>query len=272
MDQFQFTVEDAIVKVRNRCLSAIEALGWQVRHDLTQDYRITCYVPIADILPQAPVYTISLYPEDRVTHLVLVAANDALSQSHAQSDLPKLKAAIITGRVAPSPVETEPASSAGSRSRPKCFISYRRYDSADVVGRIYDRLVAAYGADQIFKDVDNIPIGEDFRKILNEAVTSCAVLLVVIGRDWLTVTGEQGQRRLDDPGDFVRIEIEAALSNDIPVVPLLVREASMPREEDLSGSLRELVYRNGLQIRADPDFHRDMDRLIQALDRLLEPQ
>ncbi len=77
------------------------------------------------------------------------------------------------------------------------------------------------------------------------------------------------ERRLDDPADFVRIEIESALERSIPVIPILVREATMPRPDDLPESLRELVFRSGLQIRPDPDFHRDMDRLINALSGLL---
>jgi hypothetical protein len=117
--------------------------------------------------------------------------------------------------------------------------------------------------------VDNIPIGADFRHVISEAVSRCTVLLAVIGRDWVTVMNEQKLRRLDDPNDFVRIEIETALKHDIPVVPLLVREAAMPREEELPPSLRELVYRHGAQIRSDPDFHRDMDRLIQSLNSML---
>ena len=277
-DRFEFSFEDTLDAVRNRCLSAIKALGWRIRHDLTQELRITCYVPIPELLPQAPVYTISFYPEDQITHVVLVAANDELSRFHAQSDLQLLKTTIITGTspiaasvaLVADTVERESTPTADTHTLPKCFISYRRYDSADVVGRIYDRLVAAYGAQQVFKDVDNIPLGVDFRKILDEAVSSCAVMLVVIGRDWLTVTNEYNQRRIHDPNDFVRIEIEIALTCDIPVVPLLVRDASMPRDADLPESLQELAYRNGLQIRSDPDFHRDTDRLIQALNHLLQ--
>jgi formylglycine-generating enzyme required for sulfatase activity len=141
----------------------------------------------------------------------------------------------------------------------KVFISYRRDDSADVAGRIYDRLIARFGTGNVFKDVDSIPLGIDFRQHLTRAV---------IGRDWLRITNEAGQRRLDDPRDFVRIEIEAALQRDIPVIPLLVQRASMPAEEELPESLRGLAYRNGIAVRADPDFHRDMDRLIGQMERL----
>jgi hypothetical protein len=264
-DSFKFVLEIPVDRVRSRCLSVITTLGWKVRNDLTRDYQITCYVPIADLLPQAPVYTISLYPLDGSTHVALVAANDNLSQSHAITDLVQLKAAILAGDSS----ATASLTSAAGRFQARCFISYRRYDSADVVGRIYDRLIEAYGTDKVFKDVDNIPLGVDFRRTLDEAITGCAVILVVIGRDWLAVTNENNQRRLDDPTDFVRIEIESALKHDIPIVPLLVRDASMPRDEEMPVSLKKLVYRNGVQIRSDPDFHRDMDRLIHALKNLL---
>ena len=145
------------------------------------------------------------------------------------------------------------------------FISYRRDDSADIAGRIYDRLVQKFGREVIFKDVDTIPFGVDFRKHLNDAVEKCSVLLAVIGRQWLNMPNEAGKRRLDNPADFVRIEIEAALERNIPVVPLLVRGASMPKPGDLPSCLENLAYRNGLPVRSDPDFHRDMDRLIAGL-------
>ena len=146
------------------------------------------------------------------------------------------------------------------------FVSYRRIDSADIAGRIYDRLIGRFEKKSIFKDVDSIPLGLDFKEYLDKQVGECKVLLAVIGDRWLDASNASGKRRLDDPADFVRIEIESALERNIPVIPLLVRGASMPREEDLPPSLRKLVYRNGIPIRPDPDFHRDMDRLIKALE------
>ena len=145
------------------------------------------------------------------------------------------------------------------------FISYRRSDSADIAGRIYDRLVDEFGPDLIFKDVDSIPLGADFKKALDERVSECSVLLAIIGDRWADARDETGKKRLDDRADFVRVEIESALKRDIPVIPLLVRGAQMPSEEDLPYSLRRLVFQNGIPIRPDPDFHHDMDRLISAL-------
>ena len=150
------------------------------------------------------------------------------------------------------------------------FISYRRSDSADIAGRIYDRLIGKFGRNPVFKDVDSIPLGLDFKDYLGKQVGECNVLLAIIGDRWLDTRDSSGDRRLDDPSDFVRIEIESALERGIPVIPLLVREAKMPREESLPPSLRRLVYRNGTPIRSDPDFHRDMDRLIKALEEYVK--
>ena len=144
------------------------------------------------------------------------------------------------------------------------FISYRREDSSDITGRLYDRLVAAFGKPALFKDVDSIPIGVDFRDHLDRAVSHCQVLIAVIGKDWLQVTDEQGNRRLESEQDFVRIEIESALQRDIAVIPVLVQGASMPSPSDLPESLQALAYRNAIPVRPDPDFHRDVDRLIRA--------
>ena len=146
------------------------------------------------------------------------------------------------------------------------FICYRRADSENVAGRIYDKLVQHYGKEPIFKDVDSIPLGVDFRTFLDEKVGQCQVLLVVIGNQWVTITDNDGNRRLDDFRDYVRIEIESALKRSIPVIPLLVRRAMMPTEENLPSEIKGLAFRNGIQIRPDPDFHNDMERLISALD------
>src|SRR5258706_14605852 len=151
----------------------------------------------------------------------------------------------------------------------KIFISYRRDDSADIAGRIYDRLVAKFGRDNVFKDVDSIPFGVNFKKHLEGVVHQCAIELVLIGKQWLDIADAEGHRRLDDPRDFVRIEIEAALGRDIPVIPLLVSGASMPAEAHLPRSLVELTYRNGTAVRRDPDFRHDMDRLIASLEQWL---
>lgn len=149
----------------------------------------------------------------------------------------------------------------------KIFISYRRDDSADITGRIYDRLIQQFGRDAVFKDVDSIPFGVDFRSYLDAQVAKCEVFLAVIGRDWMKKRGSKGKSRLEDAGDFVRIEIESALKRHIPVIPVLVGGASIPPADRLPPSLQDLSFRHGIAVRPDPDFHRDMDRLIGHLKR-----
>jgi hypothetical protein len=150
------------------------------------------------------------------------------------------------------------------------FISYRRGDAGDVVGRIYDRLVDRFGKPNVFKDVDSIPLGVDFRTHLSESVGKCRVFLAVISRGWLQQA--DGERRISQANDFVRIEIEAALQRNIPVIPVLVQDAALPKEEDLPASLRELAYRNATVVRADPDFHADIARLMDGIAFHLEKE
>lgn len=147
----------------------------------------------------------------------------------------------------------------------RLFISYRRADSRSFTERIADVLAGEFDPKNIFQDVDDIPAGEDFRGVLREAVRSCDVVLVVIGRDWLTVKNEAGLRRLDDPDDFVRIEVESALTQNKLVVPLLVDNATPLDVSLLPASMRELAYRNAAPIRYNPDFSGDMGRLIRRL-------
>jgi hypothetical protein len=150
------------------------------------------------------------------------------------------------------------------------FLSYRRDDSADAAGRIHDRLVSKYGSDRLFMDVDNIPPGLDFREVIDKAVGKCHLFLAVIGPGWLTTTDRNGRVRLENPADFVRLEIEAALEREIPVIPVLVGGCDVPRADQLPDTLRDLAYRNALHIRRNPDFHTDVDRLITWMEKLLE--
>ncbi|MEO8608466.1 MAG: toll/interleukin-1 receptor domain-containing protein [Chloroflexota bacterium] len=146
------------------------------------------------------------------------------------------------------------------------FISYRRKDSEDVCGRIYDRLSAAFN--NVFKDTEAIPAGVDFRFELERAVAACNVMLVIIGKQWDSAVH---LRRLNDPNDFVRIEIEAALKRDIPVIPVFVhRRTKMPDRKKLPPTLHPLTYRNARQARPDPDFHRDLDGLIQDIQDIFD--
>lgn len=151
---------------------------------------------------------------------------------------------------------------------PGIFISYRRSDSTDATGRIHDRLVSEFGRGKVFKDVDSIPIGTDFRGHLTDVLNQCRVVIVVVGAGWIDVQNTANKRRLEDPEDFVRIELEAALARDIPVIPVLVGNAVMPTETQLPRSLAAFAFRQATVVRPDPDFHRDMDRLIKALTGL----
>jgi len=153
-----------------------------------------------------------------------------------------------------------------SRRQPSIFISYRREDSADITGRISDRLIQKFGRDAVFKDVESIPLGSDFRKHLKEAVGRCDVLVAVIGRKWTTIENEGGRRRLDDPRDHLRIEVESALERDIPVIPVLVQGAVVPDEDALPEPLRPLAYRNAQPVRPDPDFNHDLERLMSGIE------
>ncbi|MFG6101444.1 TIR domain-containing protein [Leptothoe sp. EHU-05/26/07-4] len=146
------------------------------------------------------------------------------------------------------------------------FISYRRSDSSDIVGRIYDKLTSHYGQDSVFKDIDSIPYGVDYREHIRHWVNQCQVMLVIIGLDWLETTTVEGQRRLDNPKDWVRLEIEMALERGIPIIPLLVNNARLHASSALPQSLQKLSYYNNAKARNDPDFHRDLEKLIQDLD------
>lgn len=148
----------------------------------------------------------------------------------------------------------------------KVFISYRRTDSASTSGRIYDRLVGRFGKANIFKDVDDIPVGVRFPDYIQDSLRQCVVELVIIGRAWLTAQAEDGARRLDDARDWVRLEIEAGLTQDLTVIPVLVDGASMPTRASLPESLQALRDINAIEVRNDPDFGRDMDRLMAAVE------
>lgn len=147
------------------------------------------------------------------------------------------------------------------------FISYRRADSHAITDRIQDRLVSVYGAENVFQDVEDIPPGANFKEYIEIQVGLCDVLLVIIGPRWLDITDENNRRRLDNPSDFVRIEIESGLKRkEILVVPVLVQGANMPVERDLPPEIRDLHYRNAIRVRNNPDFERDIQHLLNSID------
>jgi hypothetical protein len=150
----------------------------------------------------------------------------------------------------------------------RIFISYRREETAYPAGWLFDRLAKRFGGDQVFKDVDSIQLGDDFVEVITHAVGSCDVLLALIGPRWLSIADEQGRRRLDNSEDFVRLEIEAALTRRVRVVPILVDGARMPRVEELPGSLAMLVRRQALEL-SPARFDFDLGRLLRVLERTL---
>ncbi len=147
------------------------------------------------------------------------------------------------------------------------FISYRQEDSAGHSGRLFDVLGDRF-PDRLFMDVDTLEPGVDFVDAIKKAVGSCEVLIVVIGQKWLTVADAAGQRRLDDPGDFVRQEVESALGRDIRVIPVLVQGAAMPQADELPSSLARLARRNAIGL-SDTRWAYDVDRLVKTIREAL---
>jgi hypothetical protein len=151
---------------------------------------------------------------------------------------------------------------------PKVAISYRRTDSDAITGRIFDRLVARYGSESVFRDIDNMPAGVDFRHHINKIVSQSDVVLAIVGPRWVG-SSRSGQRRITQEGDPVRIEIETALSADVPVIPIFVGRARMPAVSLLPASLADFAYRNGLTVDSGEDFDHHIGRLVSAIDKLL---
>jgi TIR domain len=156
----------------------------------------------------------------------------------------------------------------GTSVHPRIFISYRRRgDGAGYGGRIADKLVEHFGAAQCFRDVDDIESGVDFVKTIQEAVGACEVLIAVIGPDWLTQADARGKRRLDDPRDFVRLEVAAALQRDIRVIPVLVGGADIPTELELPDVLSALSRRQVHEL-TDTRWEYDITKLISAIESI----
>lgn len=147
------------------------------------------------------------------------------------------------------------------------FISYRRSDSAGHTGRLASDLGEGLDEQQLFRDIEAIEAGEDFVDALNRAVSACSVMLVVIGPSWARVETGDGKRRLMQPGDFVRMEIEAALAGQVRVIPVLVGEAQMPQPEDLPESMQPLLRRNAYSI-SDRRWQYDVDQLLDILAKI----
>ena len=150
------------------------------------------------------------------------------------------------------------------------FMSYRREDTAHAAGRLHERLADAFGRDRVFMDIDAVPLGVDFVEHISEQIVGCSAVIVMIGRQWLTVTDRKGLARLFTESDFVRTEVSAALRLNVPVIPVLVDDADMPTPEELPDDLRPLSRRNGIELSATR-WRTDVERLIKELDWVMKP-
>lgn len=146
----------------------------------------------------------------------------------------------------------------------RIFINYRRDDTVGVAGRLADSLDAYFGRGRVFRDVDGIETGANFEEVLRRTAQDADAMIVLIGRNWLTVADAKGGARLHDPEDWVAREIGAALASKIPIYPVLVESAVMPRPEELPEALRTLVRYNAMSI-SDQRWQMDVTRLARVV-------
>jgi len=144
------------------------------------------------------------------------------------------------------------------------FINYRRQTDSGVAGRVYDNLTRALPGASIFMDVDKLNPGDDFEVALGRSLASCKVMLAVIGPQWATLADEQGRPRLQDPDDFVRKEIRAALEGQVRVIPVLINDARMPGRSTLPPDLQDLAKRQAMEVRHER-FNDDMAAVAAAV-------
>ena len=191
---------------------------------------------------------------------LLGSPTDQPAQARAKPDLEAL------GRGKSTAASSTPRMSRSGRG---IFISYRRGNENFFARLLYDNLQNRFGRDQVFVDVDSIDLGVDFAEVIDQQLSQCSVMLVVIGKDWTSVAGSDGRPRLEDPNDFVRIEIEKALSrDDVRVIPIYVDGASPPRASELPAPLAALSRRNGLTVSHEA-FNSDFGRLLKTLERVI---
>jgi hypothetical protein len=150
------------------------------------------------------------------------------------------------------------------------FISYRRDDTEGEAGRLFDDLTREFGSNSVFMDVAGIRPGVDFVQAIEQNVADCGVLLAIIGPTWATIASASGQRRLDDPNDFVVLEIASALKREVPVIPVLVHSAKMPSQDQLPESLKSFSHRNSVEL-SHARWPSDVQLLIGALNSYVAP-
>jgi len=148
------------------------------------------------------------------------------------------------------------------------FICYRREDTAGHAGRLFDHLCEHFGKEHVFMDVAGIEPGVDFVESIETAVSSCEVLIVVIGKNWLECADTAGKRRLEDQNDFIRLETATALRRNIRVIPLLVQGAAMPPQDRLPEELKKLSTRQSIEI-SDNRWNSDVNQFVETLTKVL---
>lgn len=152
------------------------------------------------------------------------------------------------------------------------FLSYRKTDSATISGILYERLADYFGPELVFKDIDTIPLGENFKDYISNVIQTCQIVLSVVGPDWLNATDGNGNRRLDNSEDFVRLELEIALQRKIRIIPVFIRNVKPLAELELPPSISQFVYQQGIFLRHGDDFNRDVQRLIESVSDYLAPK
>ena len=150
---------------------------------------------------------------------------------------------------------------------PEIFASYRGDDTGGYARGLFDRLNERFPG-RVFLDWEGIELGDDFVAKLESAGKSCRVLLALIGKDWLTATDDLGMQRIAQPTDFVHQEIANALQCNIPVIPVLLRGATVPGPSDLPDALRAMTVRNAISI-TDANYAADIDRLTRGIEVIL---
>ena len=151
----------------------------------------------------------------------------------------------------------------------KIFVSYRRADSPGHAGRIWDHIIERFGKDAVFRDIDKIEYGVDFVEAIQSAVENCKVLIVVIGPSWLDIKDDSGNRRLENPEDFIRLEVATALARRVRVIPVLVEGARMPAAEELPQDMKGLARRQALEV-TEKRFENEMEDLFKAIEGVTE--
>ena len=154
----------------------------------------------------------------------------------------------------------------------KIAISYRRANSEAMTGRIFDRLIAHYGKEAIFRDIDDIPPGIDFRVHINQTLLKTHILLAIVGPQWVGTSSDGSADRIQEESDPVRVEVETALRRRVPLIPILIGSTKMPSSDQLPPGLKDFAFRNAVKVDTGQDFDYHMDRLIHSMDAILEQE